>query len=490
MTSADKKGLLNQLADSMERSGISWAFLREPEVVNDSRETEVDIWCASHDESDCLEVLIDSGWLVLGGRRVRASDGKWSSTAVRFFHRRSSQYVVELWVGDLRAGAVVYLDEQVIETSVIKIDQNRYVAGAALLFILFNRPLIRGNLHRYLNRARKSYESMNDKEKQLWRTNTAKNISVESVEDLEKILVSEPSEADLKRWRFIILTGHYRAGKFTFGQVLKLSISRVKRWVTLIGPRGTTVCFVGTDGSGKSSLASSLVNETKKSNETSVICYFGRSRGNSKVIELLRGVVLVILRSINRSGTARSSDQGFTASALDSPDHASEDQSGYSLVARNLASVAYLLDYWWRYLVQVKWKNRFSSFIFFDRGPMDIALIDGLIKGGALLLKLAPRFDYYVNCYAAPQVILSRKKERSAGEIERQQDILKLAMKANEGKRKGVSINTEGDMEKMVDVLNALIHLVSAYGDKKLDKEIYNYMHEIITRKLTQNEMA
>ncbi len=481
-----KGELINLLADSLDTSGVEWAFLREREIVEDNNDLEVDIWCASNDGSDCIESLLEAGWMVRGGRKVSAN--KRSSTAIRFSHPVGLDYIVELWIGDLRSGSVIYLDERLVKSSLEMNDKKLFVSGVALLFILFNRTLIRGSFTRYLGRAKQAYESLDKADQIAWRSETAKSIARENIDDLEGLFFIKPNGVLVRRIQLKVILGYFKAGRISVRASIRLFISRIARWIASCRNQTITVCFVGTDGSGKSSLANSLVKESSLYAKESAACYFGRSRGNSKVIEVIRDTVLAILDKLTTKDTPVGKTESGVTRGNDSQSDSASTQSGYVKIARNMASVAYLFDYWWRYLVRKKWVYREFDFVFFDRGPIDIALIDGLVQGGALLLLFAPRFNYYVNCYAAPEIILSRKQERSYGEIERQQNLLKKTMRTYEVNQKGISVCTETNMGRMIKDLNALLYVVEAYNEKRLDKEIYSHIHGLILQRLTPNE--
>jgi thymidylate kinase len=208
-------------------------------------------------------------------------------------------------------------------------------------------------------------------------------------------------------------------------------------------PRGRFLVFLGTDGSGKSTLVAELIKRVGP-----------RFRDGTVESHHLRPGILPQISSLFHGGRPN-----YTIEDMVDPHRA--EPSG--LIGSAFRATYYWLDYFIGYPLRILPKRSRNSLIVFDRWFYDY-LVDPLrfrvsLRSSApwLLQKFLPKPDRILICTAPPEQILARKQELSPAEVSRQ---VEQFQRLEERLSRATIIDTTQDLDCCVD---AIIH--SVFGD-------------------------
>jgi thymidylate kinase len=201
--------------------------------------------------------------------------------------------------------------------------------------------------------------------------------------------------------------------------------------------RGVVVATVGTDGSGKSTVAGELSQRLANIGFTSRAAYFGMARGNLPGVGLARRLLGV---------PAAGGEDVSKAEVSDAPlDHAG---------IRRIAAWYYALEYGWRYLTTVAGPRRRGEVVICDRYVYDLR--DSPWPGSrasAFAERLVPRPDIMVLPDAPAEVIHARKPERSLADQRRQQEQFRGLLAERPGRCANLIVDTSGQQSDPVEPL-------------------------------------
>ena len=222
-----------------------------------------------------------------------------------------------------------------------------------------------------------------------------------------------------------------------------LSFGWGERIQPLFRPRGRFLVFLGTDGSGKSTLVAEFIKRVGP-----------RFRDGSVESHHLRPGLLPQISSLFHGGRPN-----YTIEDMADPHRA--EPSG--LLGSAFRVTYYWLDYFIGYPLRVLPKRSRNSLIIFDRWFYDY-LVDPLrfrvsLKSSApwVLQKFLPKPDRVIICTAPPEQILGRKQELSPAEVGRQvEQFQRLEQKL----QRATMIDTARDLDSCVDAV-----IRSVFGD-------------------------
>lgn len=166
------------------------------------------------------------------------------------------------------------------------------------------------------------------------------------------------------------------------------------------------VSFIGPDGSGKSTLVTAAEAMFTREGEAVGSEYWGRSRGQSRWVQRVRGLGKRLRR---RSAGKKGMDTGARGS--------SHQRDPKASVAGNIGALLYLVDYWYRWFKGPLFSGLRGGILLLDRGPADLKSMYGASPWARNLWRLAPQPDLVVNCVASPEVIYARKGERTPDDL-------------------------------------------------------------------------
>lgn len=408
------------LANALDRRKVCWAFAREPAVIKWDAENgkDIDIWCSSSDVAKVIKLLHTQNWRIYSGRcipRFHRNSGICGS--LRFSHRsRSHLPSIELHFGDLRWRFVRYCPESVMKYNIMWVNGRPYAGGAALLCILITRGTLRGRMNSsYGNRACAAWFSASPKHRQAWYFLAREKLgSVTTSRIMNLLMLASISLPDSSNLIFPRPPSIWRLGLLSLVDLISVFpafvISRLRRRQSEFG---TDVAFVGSDGSGKTTLIAKSTISLDNAGYSCQATYWGRSRNNSLWVVWLRRLGLRILQT-TMAYTSKKKVKGSSAYT---------EHTTFFKLFSVLGGPIYMIDYWLRYLVQVRKQIRHGVIVLLDRSPIDIALMPGPVWLNKLVARRSPKIRLTIWCRAAPDVILKRKQERTVHELIRHQGL-------------------------------------------------------------------
>lgn len=452
---------LSKLVQSFDSLKFDWCFLREPEQINKDLQGsgDVDIWVGSRHLTDLLLLASELELIVLYGSSVGQYSEESFSSTMRFI-KAGSETVIEIHCGNLKWRSVSYLGEQFLKSDIVYHHKLPYIGGASLLSILADRVLIRGDIHgQRLQRARNHCASLTNEAYGRWLEHAHGVFGLKVSTKLESWLRGgdEPGRLELRR-----LAWYQRFGKPAPWLAYSMKTMNWVRRILFFG-RATTVCMLGTDGAGKSTTIEKLhqrLHQVGSGSNVAVTLYWGRARGNTRMLSFFRDVFNRRLFDDVAGQTKHETGQAMEVSRCD----------GSTSWLTIVAALAYIADYWLRYVLQLL-PNLFScQFILIDRGPLDISLMPGPTGLFEKLSRLGPSTFINVLCAARAETIRQRKQERSLEEIARQQRTLRRIVLNS---RRGIVISTEQEIDQVVNLLVIVLYSARAMQSGSLDAALY-----------------
>lgn len=199
---------------------------------------------------------------------------------------------------------------------------------------------------------------------------------------------------------------------------------------------GRFIALIGSDGTGKSSIALHLKERLQKSSSTVSYVYMGASNPL-----LLTSRILLVLGSLK----ARRQQGELGNNESDSRRRVSI----YGIV-REFTFLHYIFELFARYFVWIRPKVRRGEIVVVDRYIYDFLIMLRFLNRykwfRSFMLKLIPKPDLLVCLYNDPDIIMKRKQDNSRDEIIRQTEIFfSLEHSVNVFKK----IKTDGTIEEV-----------------------------------------
>ena len=328
--------------------------------------------------------------------------------------------VIDLTHGDLRVGPIMLVPAALVTST--KGTAPR-LTGAAAAADLLLRPLLRGRLpmRERVQEARAAWEGAADGARQAavneWRT----SLGAPLVDDVVRVLEGAALPTSLPgraRRRLLRATVAPRAWASTWRA--RHTVAPAGRHASPLGlrGRGVVVAFVGTDGSGKSTVAARLRERLEGGGFATSSAYFGMARGNLPGVALARRVLRVggvepapatpVAAPGAGAVPARDSGMPRTAAAVDGSEL---DRP----LLRRAAAWYYAAEYVWRYRRTVAPALRRGRIVLVDRYVYDLRESPWPGSWASRVAEaLVPRPDILVLPDAPDAMIHARKPERPA----------------------------------------------------------------------------
>jgi thymidylate kinase len=336
------------------------------------------------------------------------------------FEVAGSLAVVDLTQGDLRVGAVLLSPaRQVHVTTTTDGPRLAATAGAADLLV---RPLLRGKLPPAdrIGQARNCWAESDSEERvhahRRWRKQLGK-----VADSIVEVLAGAEPDADLPR------SARRALLRRTLGPS-GVAAAWSQRWSVVpagsaAGPlglrtRGVLVALVGTDGSGKSTVADELSTRLTTLGMTTASAYFGMARGNLPGVSLARKLLGVRSEPADPEPAPKPEppQDPEPAELADQPEKLAHPG------IRKIAAWFYAAEYTWRYASKVAPRLRRRQVVICDRYVYDLR--DSPWPGSpaaAAVAAIVPAPDVLILPDAPPAVIHARKPERPQWQQARQQ---------------------------------------------------------------------
>ncbi len=338
------------------------------------------------------------------------------------FEIAGSLAVVDFTQGDLRVGAVLLSPARQVQ--VIGSESGPRLATTAGAADLLVRPLLRGKLPPTdrINQARQCWADASDESRRLaqglWRSQLGK------VADaiVEVLGGAEPDPELARTSRRALLRRTLGPGGIAAAWSQRWSVVPAGSAAGPLGlrTRGVVVALVGTDGSGKSTVADELSDRLTALGMTTTSAYFGMARGNLPGVSLARKLLGV------RSEPAEPEQPGAEVTPLPpAPEPIPADDQPEKLAHPGIRKVAawfYAAEYIWRYASKVAPQVRRRTVVICDRYVYDLR--DSPWPGSPaarVVAAVVPAPDVLILPDAPASVIHTRKPERPEWQQARQQ---------------------------------------------------------------------
>lgn len=365
---------------------------------------DLDIWCR---DDDVVGVRAAIEAALPAARIEQADDPRRLRHTGWAVFTSTGLAVVDITFGDLRVGPLLLCPQDLITTS-----DNR-LTGVAAAADLLVRPLLRGRVpepsrtEQARNAWRRAERSAREAICTTWRSSLGP-IFVPVLEILDGADVSPDLPSRARRW---LLRKTVAPANLPAAWSQRHSIIPAGRRSGPLGHRvrGVVVAMVGTDGSGKSTVANEIADRLHTVGVPTHSAYFGMARGNLPGVNLARKLL-----GIAAPGGEDKSQESAPKDVEAKPD----DHAGL----RKVAAWYYAVEYGWRYLSTVAPARRRGEVVLCDRYVYDLR--DSPWPGSpaaAFAQAIVPRPDILVLPDAPIELIHTRKPERTFAEQSAQQ---------------------------------------------------------------------
>lgn len=396
----DTKSIMNDVFRLLDRLAVNWAVIRMPSTGHSVIFSEdIDIWCDLNAIRLIWINIQRLGWVFESGRGISYNPTSVISALLRFSYSKGTdnKLFIDFHFGALRWSIFQYFNAPI---AICDIDRNTHMpllTGAALFASQANRCVLRGNLEgKRLKIARNIWNGLSFVDRCRWADQTTHLLSSWTVKSILNAVNSEENSLSTGLARLFVFIRQYC---FFKGHRHNLT-----RWLLLKlrqkhHSQNNTLCisFIGTDGSGKSTLISRLAVKMREAGEAIQIAYWGRSRGQIRLVENIRRMLLKSSTKIVSNGS----------------------KCHHSAISGSIGAFVYCVDYWIRWFVHVQPALRRGKTVILDRGPADIKVMYSAAPWVRQLWRLAPMPDLVIYTYARAECIAARKHERSLTEIKK-----------------------------------------------------------------------
>ncbi|MCU0297543.1 MAG: hypothetical protein MUF33_03360 [Candidatus Nanopelagicales bacterium] len=397
---------------------------------------DLDIWCEGSQREDVIRVVEQA---LPAARVEHATDPKRLQHTGWAVATGAGLAIVDVTFSDLRVGPIVLLAGSEVEVL------DHRLVGTAAAADLFVRPLLRGRIveDSRLAQARQAWAQATDVARKA-AVDTWSTSMPTLVDDIVAVLAgSEPPAGLVKRARRVLLKSTVAPRNLGSSWRQRHTILPAGRHKGPLGhrARGVVVATVGTDGSGKSTVATELAQRLEAFGFTTRTAYFGMARGNLPGVGLARKLL-----GVPEPG---GEDKSSAADQVKDPD-AGLDHPGL----RKAAAWFYALEYGWRYASTVAGPKRRGEVVICDRYVYDLRESPWPGSRAAKFAQwLVPAPDVMALPDAPAEMIHARKPERPLAEQAAQQQMFRDLLAEGPGRCANLIVDTSGASQDAVGPL-------------------------------------
>jgi thymidylate kinase len=433
--------MLRAVAVALDATGVPWAWQGAEDAPGrwaaDTGPKDLDIWLGGDQRTaeSVLAALRRHGPAALIAEAHDPRRLCHMSIAVR---TATGPAVVDLTYGDLRVGPVLLVPAADVTTDA------RRLTGAAAMADLLVRPVLRGRLPEAgrLVAARAAWAVAEPVPRELLVRRLTAQLGARVAADLVSAAGGDCPDRELPR------RARLRLAAWSLTPGVAPATWAQRRSVLPAGPaagpyglrtRGVVVALVGTDGSGKSTVAESLRAGLHEFGFATRAAYFGMARGNLPGVALAR-------RALGVGSTEPHEARGTSEPVLT---HAP---------LRKMAAWFYAAEYVWRYVRDVAPAVARGEVVVADRWVYDLRESPWPGSPAARVAEaIVPAPDVLVLPDAPAELIHARKPERSPAEQKAQQERFRRLLAERPARHAEVVVDTSG---ATADPVAALIGVV------------------------------
>jgi len=477
---ATRDQVVAALVDVLDQHGSRWAWqgarIARERWTGATDAADLDLWCDADTVRGVAEAI--DGWPA--ARVADAHDPRRLRHVSHAVETEHGLAVLDVTFGDLRVGAVL-----LVPGSDVTADGERLTGVAAAADLLL-RPLLRGRVPdaQRIDEARAGWATATDDERRDAERRWSDEISVELAPQVVAVLAGGPAAADLaSRCRRELLRRTLAPSGVRAAWSQRHAVLPAGRAAGPLGlrTRGVVVVLVGTDGSGKSTVAAELSSRLERAGFGVRSAYFGMARGNLPGVGLARRLLGVApagdgadvnaaaaehpsaedLIALDSSDATMSTDEASPTRVVEA---GSDDPPGPSRDldhpgVRRLAAWYYAGEYVVRYLTTVSPGLRRRQVVVCDRYVYDLR--ESPWPGSMasrFLERVVPAPDVLVLPDAPVELIHARKPERSFADQSAQQHRFRALLESRPARVAEVRVDTSGDdQDGVADVVAAVV---------------------------------
>jgi thymidylate kinase len=436
----DRARVIAIVEEVLNRHGRPWAWQGPTGAPAAwSRETgpkDLDVWCASATLPNDRRTGGEDPFGPVAELReaLNAAYVTNASSSRRLRHRAlavettTGLAVVDVTVGDLRIGPLLLVPDAEVESS----PRTHRLSGVAAMADLLIRPILRGRVPSPARtaEARTAWTTTPVRDRYHLLDRLRSELGTGIVNRLTEALAGAVPDRDLpRRARRRLLVRSLLPDAIASTWAQRRDVVPVLGGGGPLGSRirGAVVALVGTDGSGKSTVADRLDERLRSHGIRTRRAYFGMARGNLPGVNLARKLLKVPPADPGRQST------------VDAPRHLGRP------AARRVAAWYYAVEYGLRYLRHVaphKWRKRV---VIADRWVYDLR--DSPWPGSAaarFVEWLVPAPDVLILADAPDEQIHARKPERAPREQAAQQDRFRALLREQPASYASLRVDTSG----------------------------------------------
>ena len=410
---------------------------------------DLDIWCDDAAYGHLTRLLTG-----LDAARVQHADDPRRLRHTSFaIETNDGLAVVDLTRGDLRVGPVLMVPMAEVRTVPAQVGHR--LAGTSEAADLFVRPLLRGRLvdGARLDQARAAWRSASPSDRTTLIDRLRRQLSAAVATGVAATLDGAVAPTGLARAaRIGLVRASLRPSVLSTTWRQRRTILPARGRAGLLGLRtkGALIVLVGTDGSGKSTVATEVENRVSALGLTTTPVYMGMARGNLPGVALARKLL----------GVAPAADTAPAASRDD--DSAGDAATGRQhAMVRRVAAWFYAVEYLYRWWRDIRPGLRDGGVVIADRYVYDLRESPWPGSRASRVAEfLMPTPDVLVLPDAPDALIHARKPERAASEQAEQQGRFRDLVAAGPAGTASLTVDTSGMSPTALDPVAPVIGAV------------------------------
>lgn len=413
---------------------------------------DLDIWC-----DDAGFAVLDATLSRFHAARIQQADRPGRLRHVSYaIETLQGLAVVDLTRGDLMVGPVLLVPARYVQTVSLSAHGGPQLAGVAGAADRFVRPLLRGRIvdGGRLDQARAEWSRAEHGSRSAFLASLRAQLGRRLVRAIELVLDGDDAPSTLARdARRALAARSLRPSSLAATWANRHTVLPAGSRAGVLGLRttGCLVVLVGTDGSGKSTVASEIDARLTSAGLRTSTAYLGMARGNLPGVGLARKLLGVAPAGDGAPSTPNA-PKPSTPTASGSLDHAT---------VRRIAAWYYAAEYLMRWARDIRPGLRNGGVVIADRYVYDLRESPWPGSTASRVAEfLMPRPDVLVLPDAPDRIIHARKPERTAEEQAAQQERFRELVRSAPARTESLTVDTSGlsfELDPVAPVVSAVV---------------------------------